>query len=101
MEGPLENLALLQGRPGPLHRAQIRPGALAAAAAAFPTSDLSVEPGEKFAKFTPKFPVASLDQGTASEALTAYRAQSELHGRRGGARPVPPGMLRGQIHSQM
>lgn len=57
--------------------------------------------GREVCKVYPKVSRASLDQGTASEALTAYRAQSELHGRRGGARPVPPGMLRGQIHSQM
>ncbi|KAL1784270.1 hypothetical protein HispidOSU_008824 [Sigmodon hispidus] len=46
-EGPLENLAILLERPDPLHGAQIRPGAHAAAAAAFPTGGLSSS-GEKF-----------------------------------------------------
>ena len=45
--------------------------------------------------------ILSRDGVYTTRALTAYRAQPALHGRRAGARPAPPGMLRGRIHSQM
>lgn len=79
---------------------QIRPGAHAAVVAAFSTGGLR-STGRVVCKVCPKVSRSASGPGTASVALAASRARPALLGRPGGARPAPPGMLRGWIHSQM